>query len=202
MSHRGLLAVVCGPSGVGKGTILKLVKERDEKLRFSVSVTTRKPRDGEIEGQNYFYISVDEFKEMIKNDELIEWVEYCGNYYGTPKKYIEDSIKDGYNIILELEVEGAANIKNKYPDSLSVFIVPPSYNDLKRRIEGRGTENIEVIEKRLDRAKEEVKFINNFDYVIVNDNIENTANNLNNILSVEKFKFKRNNNILSEIGFL
>jgi guanylate kinase len=202
MSHRGLLAVVCGPSGVGKGTILKLVKERDEKLRFSVSVTTRKPRDGEIEGQNYFYISVDEFKEMIKNDELIEWVEYCGNYYGTPKKYIEDSIKDGYNIILELEVEGAANIKNKYPDSLSVFIVPPSYTDLKRRIEGRGTENIEVIEKRLDRAKEEVKFINNFDYVIVNDNIENTANNLNNILSVEKFKFKRNNNILSEIGFL
>jgi guanylate kinase len=202
MFHRGLLAVVCGPSGVGKGTILKLVKERDEKLRFSVSATTRKPRDGEIEGQNYFYISVDEFKEMIKNDELIEWVEYCGNYYGTPKKYIEDSIKDGYNIILELEVEGAANIKNKYPDSLSVFIVPPSYNDLKRRIEGRGTENIEVIKKRLDRAKEEVKFINKFDYVIVNDNIENTANNLNNILSVEKFKFKRNNNILSEIGFL
>jgi guanylate kinase len=202
MFHRGLLAVVCGPSGVGKGTILKLVKERDEKLRFSVSVTTRKPRDGEIEGQNYFYISVDEFKEMIKNDELIEWVEYCGNYYGTPKKYIEDSIKDGYNIILELEVEGAANIKNKYPDSLSVFIVPPSYIDLKRRIEGRGTENIEVIKKRLDRAKEEVKFINKFDYVIVNDNIENTANNLNNILSVEKFKFKRNNNILSEIGFL
>lgn len=202
MFHKGLLAVVCGPSGVGKGTILKLVKERDEKLRFSVSATTRKPREGEIEGLNYFYISVEEFKEMIKNDELIEWVEYCGNYYGTPQKYIEDSIKDGYNIILELEVEGAANIKNKYPDSISVFIVPPSYNDLKKRIEGRGTENIEAIEKRLDRAKEEVKFINKFDYVIINDSIENTANNLNNILSAEKFKFKRNKNILSQIGFL
>lgn len=201
MFHKGLLAVFCGPSGVGKGTILKLVQEKNEKLRFSVSATTRNPREGEIDGQNYYFISVSKFKEMIKNGELVEWVEYCGNYYGTPRKYIEDSVKNGYDVILEIEVEGAANIKSQYPDSVSVFVLPPSFNDLKSRIEGRGTENSETIEKRLNRAKEEVKYINNFDYIIINDDIQSTANNLNTILSSERFRFKRNKDILTHIGF-
>ena len=201
MFHEGLVAVVCGPSGVGKGTILKRVRERNENIRFSVSATTRKPRVGEQEGKNYFFITVDQFKEMIKNDELVEWVEYCGNYYGTPKKYIEESIKSGYDVILEIEVLGAANIKNKFPESVSIFLLPPSYSDLKKRIEGRGTENIETIEKRLNKAKEEVAFINKFDYVIINNEIENTAIYLNNILLSERFKSSRNLDILNQIGF-
>jgi guanylate kinase len=201
MFHEGLLAVVCGPSGVGKGTILNLVRERNERIRFSVSATTRKPREGEKEGCNYFFVSVDRFKEMIKNDELVEWVEYCGNFYGTPQKYIDESIKSGYDVILEIEVLGAANIKKKFPECVSVFILPPSYEDLKKRIEGRGTENLETIEKRLNKAKDEVLFINKFDYVIINNEINNTADNLNNILSSERFRFNRNKNILTQIGF-
>lgn len=201
MFHEGLLAIVCGPSGVGKGTVLKLVKERTENIRFSVSATTRKPREGEIEGQNYFFVSLDRFHEMIKNDELVEWVEYCGNYYGTPKIYIEQSIKSGYDVILEIEVQGAANIKNMFPDCVSVFILPPSYEVLKKRIEGRGTESVETIEKRLNKAKDEVAFVNKFDYVIINDEIENTANDLNNILSSERLRFSRNKDILAETGF-
>jgi guanylate kinase len=202
MFHHGLLAVICGPSGVGKGTILKLVQERNEKLRFSVSATTRMPREGEVDGKNYFFISIAEFREMIKQNELVEWVEYCGNYYGTPRKYIEDSVKDGYDVILEIEVDGATNIKSQYKDSVSVFILPPSFEDLKKRIVGRGTENSEAIEKRLNKAKDEVKYINNFDYIIINDDIQTTADNLNLILSSERFRFKRNKDILKQTGFV
>ena len=202
MFHKGLLAIVCGPSGVGKGTILKLVEENNKNIRFSVSATTRKPREGEKEGLNYFYVSMDRFTEMIKNEELVEWAEYCGNYYGTPKKYIEESIQLGFDVILEIEVQGAANIKNKFPECLSVFILPPSFEDLKNRIEGRGTENRETIDKRLHKAIEEVSFIDKFDYVLINEKIECTAKNLNHILSSDRFKFERNRDILAEIGFL
>lgn len=202
VSHKGILVVVCGPSGVGKGTVLNLVEERNEKLKFSVSATTRNPREGEIEGRNYFFVTTDKFKEMISRDELVEWVEYCGNYYGTPQKSIEESLKNGYDVILEIEVEGATNIKRKFPDSILIFLLPPSFDELKKRLEGRGTENSEIITKRIERAKVEMGFVKNFDYVIINDEVNRAADNLNNILASERLKVKRNENVLSQIGLI
>jgi guanylate kinase len=202
MFHEGLLIVFCGPSGVGKGTILKVAKERNNNIRYSVSATTRNPRQGEVDGESYFFKSVSEFKSMIENNELVEWVEYCGNYYGTPKKYIQDTLSQGFNVVLEIEVEGAVNIKKMYPDAVTIFVLPPTFEELKNRLKGRGTENIEVIEKRLSRAKEELKIVGKFDYIIINDDIDNAANDLNNILLAEKLRYKRNKDILDRIGFV
>lgn len=201
MFRKGLLIVVSGPSGTGKGTVLKLVKESCEDVRFSVSATTRKPREGEIDGKNYFFKSVEEFRQMIKNNEFVEWVEYCDNFYGTPKKYIEDSIEQGYNVILELEVDGAINIKDQYPDSVTIFMIPPSFEELRLRIEGRGTEKPEIVEKRLNKAKQELMLINKYDYVTINNNVEDAVREINSIIIAEKLRYLRNKNILHEMGF-
>ncbi|MFZ5987108.1 MAG: guanylate kinase [Bacillota bacterium] len=196
MFREGLLVIVSGPSGAGKGTLLNLIKEREKNISFSVSATTREPRKGEAEGVNYFFKSHDEFKSMIENDELVEWVKYCDNYYGTPRKYIEDTIKSGLDCLLEIEVEGASNIMKRYPDCVSLFILPPSFEELKRRIEKRGTEEADVIKKRLDKARNEIAYAQRYDYVIINDKIEDSVNSLRCILQAEKLKFKRNRNIL------
>ncbi|MCR4435438.1 MAG: guanylate kinase [Clostridiales bacterium] len=201
MFRSGLLVVISGPSGAGKSTLLDLVKEQNKNVRFSVSATTRKPREGEINGLDYFFKSADEFNRMIENKELIEWVEYCGNYYGTPKEYVLTSIEQGYDVILEIEVDGAANIKSIYPDSVSIFILPPSFQELKKRIEGRGTENAQVIEERMNRAKKEIMYIDRYDYIVVNDNIKRAADHIGNILAAEKLRFHRNRNILENLGF-
>lgn len=201
MYQEGLLVVVSGPSGSGKGTILNLLMKQNDKVRSSISATTRKPREGEVDGVNYFFKSIDEFQEMIKNQELIEWVEYCNNYYGTPRTYIENAKNQGLDVILEIEVEGAVNIKNKYPDCVLVFILPPSFDELKERIESRGTENYKVIEQRLERAKKEIEYINYYDYVIINDVLQDAVDNLNSILKSEKFKYIRNADILDRIKY-
>lgn len=200
MFRKGLLVVISGPSGTGKGTVLKLVKESFNNVRFSVSATTRKPREGEVEGKNYFFKTVEEFKEMLQNNEMIEWVEYCDNYYGTPRKYIEESMEQGYDVILELEVEGAINIKNQYPDSVTIFMVPPSFDELRLRIEGRGTEKPEVIEKRLKRAKEELSYIDRYDYITINNAVEDSVSEVNSIIIAEKLKYQRNKNLIKELG--
>lgn len=200
MFRQGLLIVVSGPSGTGKGTLLKLVKGKNNNVRFSVSATTRSPRTGEIEGQNYFYKTFEEFKSMIANNELVEWDEYCNNYYGTPRKYIEDTMKQGYDVVLELTVEGAINIKNQFPDSVMVFILPPSFDELRKRIEGRGTEEADIIKKRLDKAKKEIMYIDSYEYTVINDSAENAANNINSIIISEKLRYSRNKNILKDIG--
>lgn len=197
MIHEGLLVVISAPSGTGKGTLLKELLQRNENVKLSISATTRKPRESEVDGKNYFFRTVDEFKSMIENDELIEWDEYCGNFYGTPKKYITDTVSEGYDVILEITVEGAINIKNKYDNSVLIFIMPPSFEELKRRIEGRGTECVEIIEKRLQEAKEEIKHINKYDYIVVNDNLEKAINDINCILTSEKLKYERNKEIIS-----
>lgn len=196
----GLLVVVSGPSGTGKGTLINLLKERNPNVRFSISATTRNPREGEVEGQNYFYKSVDGFKAMIDKDELIEWVEYCGNYYGTPKRYVESLTDEGYDVVLEIDVVGALNIKRKFPESVLIFIMPPSYDELRKRIEGRGTESREIIEKRLDRAKSEMKFVGKYDYVIMNDDVEKAVQGMNSILTAEKLRYKRNKDIIKRVG--
>jgi guanylate kinase len=200
MYKGGLLIVVSAPSGTGKGTLIKHLMEKNNNIRLSVSATTRKPRQGEIEGQNYFYKSLDEFKKMVENDELIEWVEYCDNFYGTPRQYVDESLDNGLDVVLELEVEGAYNIRNKYPDCVLVFILPPSFDELRKRIENRGTENPEVILKRMDKARKEVTYINNYDYVIINDDISKAVDEINLIIISEKLRVKRNKDILKQLG--
>jgi guanylate kinase len=200
MSREGLLVIVCGPSGVGKGTILSALKERNGNIRYSISATTRSPRQGEEDGVNYFFKTREEFEEMIKNDELIEWDEYCGNFYGTPRSYVEQTIKQGYDVILEITVEGALNIKKKYPDCVSIFLLPPSFAELRRRIVGRGTESDEIITKRLEAARKEIEQVDKYDYVVINDYVEKTADSLNYILHSEKLKYTRNTDILQRIG--
>lgn len=199
MFREGLLVVVSGPSGAGKGTVLQLLKGRDESLKFSVSATTRAPRKGEVDGVNYFFRTQEEFKLMIDKGELLEWVKYCDNYYGTPKKYIEETVKDGNDCLLEIEVEGASNVMKTYADCVSVFILPPSFEELKRRIVGRGTEEPEVVKKRLDKARKEMTYAENYDYVIVNNNIEDAAECLRCIIKAEKLKFNRNRTIVEQL---
>jgi guanylate kinase len=196
MFREGLLVIVSGPSGAGKGTLLELFKHRGGNVKFSVSATSRKPRAGEVDCQNYFFKTVDQFKDMIENNELIEWVRYCDNYYGTPRKHIEDFIKQGFDVILEIEVEGALNIKEKFPDSVSIFILPPSFEELRKRITGRGTEKEDIIEIRMERAKKEIELLNRYDYIVINDELEKAFADINSILIAEKLKFTRNKNIL------
>ncbi|HPU42225.1 MAG TPA: guanylate kinase [Acetivibrio clariflavus] len=200
MFREGLLVVVSGPSGTGKGTVLSCIRQKESSIKFSVSVTTREPRSGEVDGVNYFFKTTEEFEAMIENGELIEWVKYCDNYYGTPKKYVEDTIKSGYDCLLEIEVEGALNIKKIYPDCVSIFILPPSFEELRRRIESRGTEKPEVIEKRMEKALKEMNYVDRYDYVVVNDDIEKAVDSIRYILASEKLKFSRNRDILKTIG--
>lgn len=200
MYSDGLLIVISAPSGTGKGSILKLLKEKNDKIRFSVSATTRKAREGEIEGVNYFYKTPEQFNQLIKDDQLIEWVEYCNNFYGTPRDFVENSLKQGYDVILEIEVKGAAYIKKQYPDCVSIFILPPSFDELESRIAGRGTETNDIIKKRLEKAKKEVEYLNDYDYVVINDNIDDAATKINNVIWAEKVKLDRNKDILLKLG--
>lgn len=200
MFRKGLLIVISGPSGTGKGTVLRLVKESCHNIKFSVSATTRTPRDGELEGVNYFFKTKQEFENMILNNEFAEWVKYCDNYYGTPKKWIEDNINEGYDVILEIEVEGALNIKKQFPECVTIFMLPPSLEELRHRITSRGTEEIAVIEKRLQKAKKELNFIDKYDYVTINDSIEESVKEINSIILSEKLKYQRNKEIINMIG--
>lgn len=186
MRKKGILVVVSGPSGVGKGTILRKLVDENESMRFAVSATTRKPRVGEEEGKSYFFKTEEEFKSMIDNGELLEWVSYCGNFYGKPRKYIEETLNLGYDVIVEVEVEGAENIRKAYPDSLSVFIVPPSFEDLEQRLRNRGTETADVMNNRIKRAKEEMKRAKSYDYQIVNSSVDRAVSELVNIIERAK----------------
>jgi len=200
MSRKGILVVISAPSGTGKGTLLELIKGSNEKVRLSVSATTRKPRQNEVDGCNYFFKTQSEFKKMIANNELIEWVQYCDNYYGTPKKYVEDLTREGFNVVLEIEVEGALNIREKFLDSILIFILPPSFEELEKRIRARGTEKPEIIKKRLEKARKEIEYINLYDYVIINDKLSDAVDDVNSILRAELLKYKRNKDILNRIG--
>lgn len=178
MTNQGALIIISGFSGAGKGTLVnKLISEHD-RFALSISMTTRNPREGEVNGREYFFVSKEEFEKTIAEDGLLEHACYVGNYYGTPKAYVKEQMQKGKDVILEIEVQGALQIKEKYPDAILMFVTPPSIEELNRRLHGRGTESEEVIEKRLTRAKEEVHLIENYDYIVVNDNLDSCVQNV------------------------
>ena len=193
---KGLMIVVSGPAGSGKGTVLAhLLKGGD--YRYSVSATTRSPRPGEVNGVNYHFLTRDAFLERLERDEMLEYTEYCGNYYGTPRKEAEEVLAGGCNLILEIEVEGAANVKRKYPDAVTIMLLPPTAAVLEARLRGRGTESEEVIRKRMAQARNEVAQLEQYDYVVFNyDNqAQEAADAIRRIVSVEQFSTARNREI-------
>ncbi|AZR72975.1 guanylate kinase [Anoxybacter fermentans] len=187
---KGKLFVLSGPSGVGKGTVRAALLKEYSDINYSVSATTRAKREGEVHGREYFFVSVEEFQEMIKNDELLEWAKYCGNYYGTPRKYVEEKLKAGEDIILEIEIQGAEQIRKKFPDGVFIFLAPPSLNELRLRIQKRGTEDETKISERLETAKIEMEKMYNYDYVIINDVVENAVEKLKSIIIAERCRIE------------
>lgn len=181
MTSKGTLLVLSGFSGAGKGTIVKkLVSEYG--YHISISATTRSPRTGEVDGREYYFKTREEFQDLIDHNGLIEWAEYVGNYYGTPKQFVEEMLAQGKNVILEIEVQGALNVKEQYPEAVLIFIAPPSIPILRERLIGRGTEDRETIEKRLLRAKEEAKDIKEYEYVVINDNLDTCVQQVHQII--------------------
>lgn len=198
MNKKGILTVVSGFSGAGKGTVMKeLIRKCNYSL--SISATTRKPREGEVDGREYFFLTREQFESMIENDELLEWAEYVGNYYGTPKKYVENQLKTGANVILEIEILGALKIKKQIPETLLLFITPPTAIELKKRLVGRGTESFETITKRLQRATEEVVYIDRYDYLVVNDDLDECVQLVNQIIVNEHYKTTKSTEFIEEL---
>ena len=191
MKKKGLLVVVSGPSGAGKGTICKNFMELNKEMLLSISSTTRNPRENEIDGVNYNFITKQNFEDLIGTDSLLEYVHVFGNYYGTPKKWVLECIEKGKDVLLEIEIVGAMKVKEKYPDAILVFVLPPSLKELKNRIITRGTETIEQIENRMARAMQEIKTIEKYDYFIFNDNLTRAVDDLEAIISAEKNKVNR-----------
>ena len=194
MENKGKLVVISGFSGAGKGTLMKaLMKEYGDSYALSVSATTRNPRPGEMDGVDYFFVTKDKFEQMIAEDALIEYAQYVGNYYGTPKEYVQQQLDLGKNVILEIEIQGALKIKEKFPDTVLMFVTAPNANELKNRLVGRGTETPEVIAARLSRACEESKGMEKYDYVVINDTIENGISLIDRLICDERSGNKENN---------
>lgn len=188
MKKQGKLFVISGPSGVGKGTLLNEVLKNHENIKYSVSYTTRAARPGEVHGKNYFFVSKDEFKNLISQDKFLEWAEFAGNYYGTSIDTVNETLASGKNIILEIEVQGALNVMEKCPDAVTLFVTPPNFETLKGRLIGRHTESEEAISKRLNTAEFELNNIHKFKYNLVNDDLELASKKLDEILSNEEAK--------------
>ena len=197
---KGILIVLSGFSGSGKGTIMKeLMKKYSEQYALSISATTRSPRPGETDGVEYFFKTKEQFEKMIADDELIEYAKYVDNYYGTPKAYVEEQLAAGKDVILEIEIQGAMKIKEKIPEALLVFVTPPTVQELERRLTGRGTETAQVIADRLARAGEEAKGMDQYDYILVNDTVEECVDHLHQIIVSEHSRAFRNAEFIADI---
>ncbi|NIK75726.1 guanylate kinase [Paenibacillus castaneae] len=188
---KGLLIVLSGPSGVGKGTVCSVLRKRMPDLIYSVSATTRLPRDGEIDGVNYFFKSREQFLDMIERDALLEHAEYVSNYYGTPRDFVERTLASGKDVILEIEVQGALKVKQKFPEGIFVFLLPPSLDELKQRITGRGTESLDTINNRMSVAVEEMNLLGHYDYAVLNDEIDNACDRIRSIIIAEHCRRER-----------
>lgn len=199
MEQKGILMVLSGFSGAGKGTLVKRLIRKYDNYALSVSMTTREPREGERDGVEYFFTTRERFEETIVQNGLVEYALYCGNYYGTPRAYVEEQLAAGKNVILEIEIQGALKIKKKFPESLLVFVTPPSAEELKRRLEGRGTEEPEVIARRLARASEESEGIEAYDYIVVNDKLEECVEELHRLVEASRRAPVRSQELIREI---
>lgn len=198
--NKGILTVVSGFSGSGKGTIMKeLMKKYSEQYALSISATTRSPRCGETDGVEYFFKTREEFEAMIAAGDLIEHAQYVGNYYGTPRSYVEEQLEAGKDVILEIEIQGALKVKERFPDTLLLFVTPPSADELKNRLVGRGTESMDVIESRLARALEEAEGVEEYDYLVVNDVLEDCVEEVHSIIQNEHYRVSRNIDFIGEM---
>lgn len=194
--EKGLFVVISGPSGTGKGTVCNELIKRNPFLFYSTSITTRMPREGEKNGVDYYFVSIEEFNSLKEQGALMEWAEIYGNYYGTPVHAIEEKIGDGYDVILEIDVQGAAQVKQNYKEGVFIFLFPPSLNDLKHRILKRGTETKDSLQQRLSSAYREMQEVWNYDYLVINEEINASARRIESIIEVEKYRVSRNYNYL------
>lgn len=197
--RKGTLYVFTGPSGAGKGTVLGRLLAEDDRLFFSISATTRAPRPGEQNGVHYYFLEKTDFENRIAQGAFLEHAQYVGNYYGTPKAYVEQQLAAGKDVILEIEIQGALKVKKKFPDTLLLFVTPPSVDVLRERLIGRGTEDAETVKKRLGRAIEEADGVEEYDYLVVNDDLDTCVEEVHSIIQAEKLRVSRNINFINEI---
>lgn len=196
---RGILVVLSGFSGAGKGTIMKRLMEKYDDYALSISVTTRPPREGEQDGREYFFRTRGEFEELIAQDALIEYAQYVGNYYGTPRAYVEEQLRSGKDVILEIEIQGALKVKERFPDTLLLFVTPPSARELEKRLKTRGTENADTIRERICRAKEEAQGMPGYDHLLVNDDLETCVDTMHQVIRSEHHRIQRNQAFIRKI---
>ena len=195
----GLLIVMSGFSGAGKGTLMKRLMADYDDFAFSVSMTTRAPREGEVNGREYFFVTREEFEKTIEEDGLVEYAQYVGNYYGTPKAYVEEQLKKGKNVILDIEVQGAMQIKEKFPDALMVFVIPPSIEVLLKRLRARGTESEEVIARRITQAKTECTYMDRYEYIVINDDLDTAVREMYSMITSAKYTVSRRRDFIADI---
>lgn len=191
-TKKGALLVVSGFSGAGKGTVMKKLLEKYDNYALSISMTTRAPRTGEENGREYFFVDTETFEQKIEENKVIEYAKYCDNYYGTPREYVEEQLEKGKDVILEIEIQGALKVKEMFPDTVLLFIMPPSAGELQRRLVSRGTETAEVIKKRMDRAVEEALFMDKYDYIVINDDLDRCVEELHGIVNTVHQEAVRN----------
>ncbi len=199
MSDQGILVVVSGFSGAGKGTLMRALLKKYHNYALSVSATTRQPREGETDGKDYFFVSQEKFKQMIEEEQLIEYAQYVNHYYGTPKEYVLRQMAEGKDVILEIEIQGALAIKRQFSNALLLFVLPPSAQELKRRLVGRGTESLDVIEARLRRAFDEAEGMDSYDYILVNDDVDACVEDMHELIKAQHLRVCHNLDFIEQI---
>lgn len=199
MNHQGILVVVSGFSGAGKGTLMKELLKRYDNYALSISATTRAPREGETDGKEYFFVTKEQFEKMRDERKLVEYAQYVNNYYGTPKEYVEQKMAEGKDVILEIEIQGALKVKKRFPDALLLFVTPPSAEELRRRLVGRGTEALEVINARLARAAEEASGMEAYDYLLINDDLDRCVEEMHQLIQLQHRKTSYHLDFLSKM---